>query len=393
MHFALYTPGWPVEDFQNGIVTYVRHMRQGLIRLGHRVTLVAGKIGPSNQDQDVLEVKANPFTEVLYRAKRRAGLLTVFDFSGPIADTFARIHKSDPIDLIEMEESFGWVSGLRNIGVPIVVRLHGPAFLSLVGEDRETPSALRKIAREGRALAHAKFMTAPSLSTASDTQAKYGLLGKMTHARNPIEPTTMTRWNAESADRDTALFVGRFDARKGGDIALLAFKRVLARKPSARLVFVGPDVGFRRSDGTVDHFEEFAAGVFSPAERSRIMYEGSQVPSTIEALRTKARVTIVASRWESAGYTAAEALAQGCPVVAMDCPGVDEVVRTDQTGMLSANVEEFSDHILELLENPAKGAQLGANGRQYITDTHSPEVAVRVALKVYEEAIGRSGHG
>ena len=151
MHFALYTPGWPVEDFQNGIVTYVRHMRQGLIRLGHRVTLVAGKIGPSNQDQDVREVKPNRFTEVLYRAKRRAGLLTVFDFSGPIADTFARIHKSDPIDLIEMEESFGWVYGLRNIGVPIVVRLHGPAFLSLVGEDRQTPAALTKIAREGRA--------------------------------------------------------------------------------------------------------------------------------------------------------------------------------------------------------------------------------------------------
>jgi glycosyltransferase involved in cell wall biosynthesis len=199
----------------------------------------------------------------------------------------------------------------------------------------------------------------------------------------------MTRWDAEAADRDTALFVGRFDTRKGGDIALLAFKRVLARKPNARLVFVGPDVGIRRSDGTLDHFEEFIAGMFSPAERSRIMYEGPKDPSTIEALRIEARVTIVASRWESAGYTAAEALAQGCPVVAMDCPGVNEVVRTDETGMLSADVEQFSDHILELLEDPAKGAKLGANGRQYITDTHSPEVAVRVALKVYEEAVGR----
>ncbi len=389
MHIALYTPGWPVEDFHNGIVTYVRYMREGLALLGHRVTVVAGKIGPNNKDRDVFEVRPSPSTEVLYRAKGRVGLLTVFDFSGPIADTFARIHKSDPIDLIEMEESFGWVHGLRDIRVPKVVRLHGPAFLSLVGEDRETPSALRKIAREGRALANAKFMTAPSLSTASDTRAKYGLLGKMTHARNPIEPTTMTRWDAEAADRDTALFVGRFDARKGADIALLAFKRVLVRKPNARLVFVGPDVGIRRSDGAVDHFEEFAAGMFSPAERSRIMYEGPKDPSTIEALRTKARVTIVASRWESAGYTAAEALAQGCPLVAMDCPGVNEVVRTDETGMLSADVEQFSDHILELLEDPTKGAKLGANGRQYITDTHSPEVAVRVALKVYEEAIGR----
>ncbi len=389
MHIALYTPGWPVEDFQNGIVTYVRHMREGLSLLGHRVTVVAGKVGPSNKDRNVFEVKPNPSTEVLYRAKRRVGLLTVFDFSGPIADTFARIHKSDPIELIEMEESFGWVYGLRDIRVPKVVKLHGPAFLSLVGEDRETPSALRRIAWEGRALANAKFMTAPSLSTASDTQAKYGLLGRVTHARNPIEPTTMTRWGAEAADRDTALFVGRFDTRKGADIALLAFKRVLDRKPTARLVFVGPDVGIRRSDGTIDHFEEFVAGMFSPAERSRIMYEGPQDPSTIEELRTKARVTIVASRWESAGYTAAEALAQGCPVVAMDCPGVNEIVRTDQTGMLSADIEQFSDHILELLQDTAKGAKLGANGRQYITDTHSPEVAVRVALKVYEEAVGR----
>ena len=160
-------------------------MRQGLIRLDDRVTLVAGKIGPSNQDQDVYELKPNRFTEVLHRAKRRAGLLTVFDFSGPIADTFARIHKSDPIDLIEMEESFGWVYGLRNIGVPIVVRLHGPAFLSLVGEDRHTPSALTKIAGKGELWPTPKFMTAPSLSTASDTKAKYGLLGKMDSRQKP----------------------------------------------------------------------------------------------------------------------------------------------------------------------------------------------------------------
>jgi glycosyltransferase involved in cell wall biosynthesis len=73
----------------------------------------------------------------------------------------------------------------------------------------------------------------------------------------------------------------------------------------------------------------------------------------------------------------------------MDCPGVNEVIRTEQTGMLSADVEQFSDHILELLEDPAKGAKLGANGRQYISDTHSPEVAVRTALNVYEEAVAR----
>ena len=36
MHIALFSPGWPLELFHNGIVTFVHAMRPELEALGHR---------------------------------------------------------------------------------------------------------------------------------------------------------------------------------------------------------------------------------------------------------------------------------------------------------------------------------------------------------------------
>src|SRR5690606_30798609 len=48
-------------------------------------------------------------------------------------------HRIEPIDIFEVEESFGWAAHLvRRSPCPIVVRLHGPHFL--VREDIEAPA-------------------------------------------------------------------------------------------------------------------------------------------------------------------------------------------------------------------------------------------------------------
>ena len=379
MHIALYTPGWPVEDFQNGIVTYVKHMRTALIAMGHRVSVVAGIVGPSNADADVIQVKST----LAYTLRKKLRIATVYDYAGPLRAAFRRLHRADPIDVIEIEESFGWFQGLQSLGIPLVVKLHGPAFLSMLEEELGTPFAAEKVAVEGRALAGLRNITSPSTTTLRDTVAKYGLAGEYRHARNPIDASKMPVWRLDRADPDTALFVGRFDRRKGADRVLHAFKRVLKARPAARLVVAGPDYGIADEAGRIVKFDAYAATVFTPGELQQVSYLGARKPEQIEQLRLGARVTLVASRWENAAYTAAEALGQGCPVVAMACPGMDEVVIDERTGLLVDSVEALAEGILRLMAEPETAARFGHQGRQFILDTHMPDIAVGVALDVY----------
>ena len=379
MHIALYTPGWPVEDFQNGIVTYVKHMRTALTSMGHRVTVVAGNIGPSNVDSGVFKVKAT----LGYTVRQKLRIATVYDFAAPVRAAFLRLHRADPIDVIEIEESFGWFNSLRSLGIPLVVKLHGPAFLSMLDEELRTPFAIEKVAVEGRALAVSRTITSPSTKTLRDTVAKYGLTGDYHHARNPIDASRLPIWRLDQAEPQTALFVGRFDRRKGADRVLRAFKQVLAARPEARLVVAGPDYGIAEAGRPAVKFDAYAASMFTTDELRRVHFLGSQKPETIEQLRLKARVVLIASRWENAAYTAAEALGQGCPVVAMACPGMDEVVVDGQTGLLVDSVEAMAEGILRLMFESETAARLGRQGRQFILETHVPEIAVRVALDVY----------
>ena len=125
------------------------------------------------------------------------------------------------------------------------------------------------------------------------------------------------RWNLDHCEPDTILFVGRFDAVKGGDLVIDAFSRLLARRPTLRLMFAGPDVGLVR-EGRRVHAGEFIAATGGAALAGRISLLGVRSPSEIGVLRAQAALTVVASRRESQGYTALEAMLQGCPVVCTD---------------------------------------------------------------------------
>lgn len=384
MHVALLSPSWPLTEAANGIVTYVDHMRHALLSLGHEVSVIAARATPSD---GVYPVEALRVTQARRRLAAAFGRARPLTYGLAIADTVRSLHKRHRIDVIEMEESFGWPAHVARLGIPTVVKLHGPAFLTLVDEELSLPISASKIAAEGQALRAMRFITAPSRNTLDRTVSKYGLTARGFYVPNPIDASKARVWSPSKADPNLVLFVGRFDKIKGGDRVLDSFKRVLARKPDARLVFAGPDRGLMQADGSLVRLADYARDVFSADELRQVDYRGALPPSEVAALRVQAGVTVIASRWESAGYTAAEAMSQGCPIAAIDCEGVNEVVLRDKTGLISASIETLAEDILLLLSDPARAAELGQAARQFITDTHAPAVAVGATLKVYEHAL------
>jgi glycosyltransferase involved in cell wall biosynthesis len=265
MHIAFWSPAWPFQRFQNEIITYVHMMKIELERLGHRVSVFTPVLDQAAVDNDVHYVDTNHQTLWARTARRlfRSRATVEGDYeliAGAIAAAILRVHKRDPIDLIEMEESFGWFAKVETgTALPMVVKLHGPAFLSYVDNELDTPLAQKRIELEGMALSRALTVLSPRQITLSQTLEKYALSPRL--AGNVVNPVVLEEttplWALDTCDRSTILFVGRFDLRKGADIMLNCFLLLLKERPALRLIFVGPDVGLAHSDGSRTNFDAF----------------------------------------------------------------------------------------------------------------------------------------
>jgi glycosyltransferase involved in cell wall biosynthesis len=400
MHVAFWSPAWPLQKYQNGIITYVHWMKRELESQGHRVSVFTGALDEASREPNVYPVDragGSGFGRAVKQVlRRRPGHFPVFDFGGEIGRAVRKVHQEDPVDILEMEESFGWFADVARLtSLPLVVKLHGPAFLSMVADELASAEGVARIEREGQALSGIDSIVAPSALILRQTLEKYGLQPR--DSRCIVNPVVMSEqtplWSREGCDPNSVLFVGRFDLRKGGDVVLRAFAAAARQNPSLRLVFVGPDSGVVAPDGKTLHFNEFRDSVLPADVRARVEFRGRMPNEEIMALRTRSMLTMVASRWENQGYTLLEAMFQGCPVVSTDAGGCPESVVDGVTGLLakSEDPESFSRQILALVSDPETAARLGRAARQHVIAEHSAHKVVAAALATYARVIAAHG--
>jgi glycosyltransferase involved in cell wall biosynthesis len=396
MHVAMWSPAWPLEKHLNGIVTYVHWTKRELERLGHRVSVFTGVIDSEVDDPTVHLVRREGWQQLGHRISRRLPVQNdFFSWGSAIGASMLELHRHDPIDIIEMEESFGWSAEVGKVtSIPVLVKLHGPAFLSLVEHELTTPAGRQRIEDEGRGLARASAIASPCAVTLAQTLERYGLSPAI--AQHIVNPLTMEnvsqRWSLDACDPDTILFVGRFDKRKGGDLVLQAFELLLRTHPQAKLIFVGPDVGLLESDGSLTRFEQFRDLTFSPELRHRIEFRGRMANRDIAQLRLRAMVTVLASRWENQGYAALEAMFLGCPVVCSDAGGCPEIISDGRTGLLarSEDVAHFAAQLTRMLDDRDAAAAMGSAARAYVSEFHSAARVAAESLDLYKRVIAHS---
>ena len=392
MHVALLSPAWPVDNSSNGIVTYVHHLRLALVARGHRVSIVTQALMTGHREPGVYLVRPHLLDRWPLRRKRRM-LRREISWGERVAAAFEALHRIDPIDVIEMEESFGWCAAVgERVPVPLVVKLHGPAFLSLVEEEVKAESGLQKIADEGAALARMMYITSPSTDTLQQTLTRYRLDPSLARCVPNLigNDVAFTPWRVERARAETLLFVGRFDQRKGGDTVVRAFAKLSDENPELQLVFVGPDRGVPAAEAaSMLGFEAFCTRVLTPLQRQRVHYKGQLPRSAVFALREQAALTLVASRWENQPNTALEAMMQGCPVVSADAGGMRELIEHGITGTLfrAGDVDDLCAGVRAVLASPQRAATMAMLGQQRVTERHGVDRCVEQTLEVYRGAI------
>jgi glycosyltransferase involved in cell wall biosynthesis len=395
---ALFAPAWPAGEVANGIVSYVSVMRDAFRRVGVSALVLASRLdskpeaGVLSLDEERPDAPAwrwKHLERAFYRRidPERARAIQV---DSAIAQVLAR--PENDVSLLEMEESFGWPTRVARRGVvPVVVRLHGPWFLNGAANGVPIDARFRRRDRAERlGLISASGVSAPCLDVLERTRRHFELpLEDAVVIPNPIEPVSdAARWRLDACDEGVVLFVGRFDRHKGGDTVIEAFARVAAERPGVRLTFVGPDRGAADPRGRRWMLEEFAADRLGSI-RSRLQWVGRQPWDRVRELRRRARVVVVASRYENFPYAALEAMAMGCPLVSTRAGGLAEVVEDGRNALICepGNPNDLSRCILALLDDDSLSARLGTQACRDSRDRYDPDVVARATLGFYRDVL------
>jgi glycosyltransferase involved in cell wall biosynthesis len=394
MKIAIFVPSWPPGASANGIVTYAAQIIPVLRQLGHEVFVLTPKCtaktaDPYTIDLNAIETRRSPLSRLASRVLKSSSLID--DFGKKLVSTISMLTERHNIDVVEIEESFGWASGIARAKiVPVVVRLHGPWFLNGSFDDSPSPASRARIEAEGLGIRAATMITAPSADVLSNVRTHYNL--RLDSARvipNPMEvDADAADWQAGTCNPNRMLYVGRFDRRKGGDIVLRAFAKLAELYPDLRLSFVGPDAGVNESGERLS-FNQFVRRNIPDFCWSRIDYRGQLSHEDVMALRNEHLFTIVASQFEILPYAVLEAMALGCPIIASNVGGIPELITDHETGLLftSQNVEELTSACAKLLDDHALASALGAQAKRHCTERFSAQRIALETISAYRASI------
>jgi glycosyltransferase involved in cell wall biosynthesis len=404
LSIGYYAPNWPLGASPNGVLTYISFLSEQLRAMGHQTTILADAVAEGDHDPGVYNLQEvrttiarNPVNRIMYGVWRKLAAHPANShlYRRALVTTFHRAIAEHGLDILEMEETFGWARWLRQTSpIPICIRLHGPWFLNgrALGVP-EDEGFRRRVEEEGRAIRDADVITAPSRDVLEQTRAFYGLELDDAEVIPVPAPRMTNHWNLNDADPKRILFVGRFDRHKGGDLIIDAFGRVLAQVPDARLWFVGPDRGYIDANGRTWHIEEYLRDRLPGAlELKQVEWLGAQPFSALASLRRKALVSVVCSRYENVPFVVLETIALGCPLVAARVGGIPEVLDGHTNGLLhrASDSEDLAVQIITLLNDPERAAQLGKQAAIDSQQRFSLEFVAERTLNCYGKAIERT---
>lgn len=388
MKVLLVSQEMPPETGWGGIGTYVDTISRALAERGadvHVLSVVSGVSASSKRTQGVT-VHRRPLPEVrrvvrrVPEAWRRAWLPTAVAW-------YARRLPFRP-EVIEYPE---WMAEGFGLGVasrlPLVAHLHSSArqIFPLSGQGGRARGLDGRVALwlEETAVrrAHAVISTPWNLDEMAPLlRLDPGALHPLWY---PLHPPA--RLPPPNPHEPRVTFLGRFEPRKGPDILLRAAPAVLAMVPEARFVFVGRDSGTPGAVASAGWLRHEAARL-GIAHAVDVREEFGREAVT-RALR-EATVCAFPSRWESFGYSMAEAQGAGRAVVVSSIPALRALVDDGATGAVASSEEaaSWAEPLIRLLRDPARASALGEAGAIRLAQISDPDRVAEKTLSVYEHA-------
>lgn len=202
---------------------------------------------------------------------------------------------------------------------------------------------------------------------------------------DPLEqkPQRKTFRSSRAAKTFEVVYVGRFEPRKGIDIAARSISTLLKTRPEARATFIGDTLSERNQK---EHFSSFP----NLMDANRVQFLGHVSREKLDDVYASCDVVLMPSRYESFGLVAIEAMAAGAPVITLKTGGLKEVVTNGVTGYLvdvnGSETETCTSHLLSLAKDPTLTAKLGNAARSEFEKRFTIDSMLEIAERAYIKA-------
>jgi len=363
----------------SGVVTSISLFRQGLIKAGHDVYIIA----PEYKDYQDEEPYVFRFPALDLPEELDMSLLIPFKIAmtptvrGVKPDV---IHSQHPVVM-------GWLATTfaRDLNLPLVFTFHTrydvyaqkyvpivPDLAGLVTEEiikhylekcthivAPTPSIRDFILRE-----YEPDVPVTVVSTPVDLNQYHGLEPQRVRATLGLE------------DAELLLYVGRLAEEKDIDFLLRAFARIAAERPQTTLVLVGK--------GPREHNLQSLAQKLGLGQR--VIFAGVIPHSEVPHYAAAADLFVFPSQAETQGLVLIEAMAAGTPVVAVEAPGSADVLAEGGGLLVPAQQEAFASAVTTLLADEPRRRALGEQATRAVQRYTVPAATAGLAA-VYETAI------
>lgn len=240
----------------------------------------------------------------------------------------------------------------------VLTRSHGREWR----QDIPAPAVAARLRQEAAALRGAAHLCTRSRLVADAAIAEYGLAAEKVSVAGG-GPNVLPR--GPKAEPLRFLFFGSEFRRKGGDLVLGAFRRLVAERPGVQLDFVGSAAHVAGMGGVVCH--------------------ETPDPEALRDLIGAAGVILMPSRFETWGDALVEAMTGGAVPVIADRAPMTEIVRDGIDGLVMAEDSETAlyEAMRVLVLDDALRGRLAASAQARMRDGFRMEdVAARLAQRL-----------
>ena len=254
---------------------------------------------------------------------------------------------------------------------------------------RGTSERTRSLMGQEAALADADRVVAPSRAAADLLLAAHPqLAARLRVVAHGIDDTPVARAaaarRADAPAHGPLLAVGRFAELKGTAELYATLRLVRARVDAATATVAG---GVPANPRAEKRWRERWCRDASPELQRRVEFTGWLSSAELEKRYGGAGALLSASRFETFGLVALEAMLHGVPVAATAVGGVAELIRDGETGLLApaGDVQALAAHASVLLTDIGLARRLSCNAAAAVRRAYLWEQVLPSMLAVYAE--------
>lgn len=293
-----------------------------------------------------------------------------------------KVIKRDAINLIEAPDWTG-ITAYMKFSIPLVIRLHGTDayFCNLDGRNQKN----KNFHLEKKALLGADFLISVSKFTAIETARIFKISNPIEIIHNAID-VSFFKPSKVKPKEDTILYFGSVIRKKGVLELAKSFKKVLDKRPTATLIYLGKDVrDVKEGLSTIQLIQD----ILGKDQAANVIFV-SQVPyAKVKSYIEEASVICLPSHAEAFPMTWLEAMAMAKPMVTSDVGWASEIMIQEKTGLtVNPNkIDELAKALLFMLTNAKEASVYGEAARKHLITNFKPTDIGIQNLEFYQKAL------